>query len=170
MKDIIINIQVRILLRKTRSKWKDHSSLTWLDVIRDVKILAKKITELKIEFNKISTISRGGLVPARLIADQLGLKEILVDEDLIQPKTLFVDDIYDSGETFRKILRKTKMPENFTYATLVARKGTRYPSQLVFARKTKGMEYIVFPWEANEHETILKTRYKNRHRTKPKNN
>jgi uncharacterized protein len=139
-------------LTKTRSQWKGSSFLTWSDIEADVKTLAKKIKSTNIRFDKILTVSRGGLIPARLLADQFNVKNILVDKNKIPSKTLFVDDIYDSGKTFRKIIAQVEFPDNFIYATLMARRKTRYPKQLVYARKTRGMEYIVFPWELLEQK------------------
>jgi uncharacterized protein len=139
-------------LTKTRSGWKGSAFLTWSDIETDVEILAKKIKNTGFKFDKIATMSRGGLVPARLLADQLDIKSILVDKNKMPAKTLFVDDIYDSGKTFRKIITQVEFPDNFRYATLMARRKTRYPKQLVYARKTRGIEYIVFPWELLEQK------------------
>jgi len=139
-------------LAKTRSLWSSSSYLTWTDIEEDVKILAEKIKNTGFRFDKIATVTRGGLIPARLLADQLDVKSVLVDKNKIRSKTLFVDDIYDSGKTFRKIMTRVEFPDNFKYATLIARRKTRYPKQLIYARKTRGMEYIVFPWELVEQK------------------
>jgi len=48
-------------------------------------------------------------------------------------------------------------PSDFVYATLFARTGKKYPKQLVYAQKTKGTEYIVFPWDALEYERFKNT-------------
>lgn len=128
------------------------SILTWSDIELQVEILTKKVRKTGFEFDKIATVTRGGLVPARLLADQFDIKNILVDKKKIPSKTLFVDDIYDSGDTFKKIIPMLDMPENFVYATLVARKGIRYPKQLVYAQKTMGKEeYVIFPWDRLEY-------------------
>ena len=115
-----------------------------------MKVLVTKIRENGFEFDKIATVSRGGLVPARLVADHFDIKKILVDKNKIPPRTLFVDDIYDSGDTFNRIFSLVLEPKNFLYATLVARKGMKYPKQLVYAKKTLGQEYVVFPWDKLE--------------------
>ena len=117
-----------------------------------MKVLVTKIRKSGFEFDKISTVSRGGLVPARLVADHFDIKKILVDKNKIPPKTLFVDDIYDSGDTFNRILPLVLEPENFLHVTLIARKGVKYPKQLVFAKKTLGQEYVVFPWDRLESD------------------
>lgn len=131
--------------------------MSWSDIESCVTILCKKIKKTGFEFDRISTISRGGLVPARLVADHFNIKKILVDKNVIPKRTLFVDDIYDSGATYKKIIPRVRDSKNFVYATLVARKGISYPKQLVYAKKTKGREYVVFPWDKLESQRALKS-------------
>ena len=143
----------------SKNNWKGKSNLTWSDIESQVKVLVTKIRKTGFEFDKIATVSRGGLVPARLVADHFNIKKILVDKNKIPSRTLFVDDIYDSGDTFNRIFPLVLEPKNFLYATLVARKGMKYPKQLVHATKTRGQEYIVFPWdrlESNGNSKIIK--------------
>lgn len=130
-------------------------TFSWEQIESLSQLLSKKINALGQKFNSISTISRGGLVPARLLADQLGINKILVDKNNIPSDSLFVDDIYDSGDTFKKILSVVENPETLVYATLFARKGKQYPKQLIFAQKTKGNEYIVYPWDRIEHKKMI---------------
>ena len=143
----------------SKNNWKGKSNLTWSDIESQVKVLVTKIRKTGFEFDKIATVSRGGLVPARLVADHFNIKKILVDKNKIPSRTLFVDDIYDSGDTFNRIFPLVLEPKNFLYATLVARKGMKYPKQLVHATKTRGQEYIVFPWDRlqpNRNSKIIK--------------
>lgn len=135
-----------------KNAWEGKSFLTWSDIDSQVRVLCTKIKKSGFEFDKIATVSRGGLVPARLVADNFDIKKILVDKKKISEKTLFVDDIYDSGDTFKKIFPKVNQPANFLYATIIARTGVRYPKQLVYAKKTRGSEYVVFPWDKLEFE------------------
>ncbi|MBM3895492.1 MAG: phosphoribosyltransferase [Thaumarchaeota archaeon] len=125
--------------------------IDWNTIESLADVLASKIKSLHLKFNSISTISRGGLVPARLLADRLDIKVILVDKDQIPQDSLFVDDIYDTGKTFTKILPKVKDSTHLVYATLFARKGKKIPPQVVYAQLTKGDEYIVYPWDRFEH-------------------
>ena len=136
--------------------WKGKSNLSWKDIESYVMILSDKIKKSGFEFDRIATVSRGGLVPARLIADHFGIKKIRIDKKKIPRRTLFVDDIYYSGDTFKRIFPLVKDPKNFVYATLVARKGVKYPKHLVYAKKTRGKEYIVFPWDKLEFERTKK--------------
>ena len=130
--------------------------VSWKRIEALIGILVKKLNKMEVEFQSISTITRGGLVPARLLADRLGINEILVDKNKIPSDSLFVDDIFDSGSTFKKIIVKVESPQKLVYLTLFARKGKRFPKQLVYATQTKGTEYVVFPWDKLEHQRLKK--------------
>jgi hypothetical protein len=134
----------------------DSQNVTWADIEKLTKLLSTKILNLSKDFSSISTISRGGLVPARLLADHMGIDTIFVDRNKIPSDSLFVDDIFDSGDTFKKIIPKVTDPSNFVYATLFARRNKKYPKQLVYAQKTKGNEYIVYPWDKLEYRRLQK--------------
>ena len=64
--------------------------VNWNEIESLADVLTSKVKSLNLPFNSISTISRGGLVPARLLADRLGIKVILVDKDEIPQDSLFV--------------------------------------------------------------------------------
>lgn len=121
----------------------------WSEIESAITRLVQKLQGKK--FRTISTISRGGLVPAKLVADRLGIKQILVDGESIPQDSLFVDDIYDSGETFRTIMQRADDQDGLVFATIHARRKNSYPKQLVYADLTQGTEYIVYPWDRFEH-------------------
>ncbi len=54
-------------------------NVDWNEIELLTKKLSKKILKLQQNFTSITTISRGGLVPSRLLADHLGIKKIFVD-------------------------------------------------------------------------------------------
>ena len=82
----------------------EEQYLSWDDIERSVEILTAKILSLQRTFSSIDTVSRGGLVPSRLIADRLEIEKISVDQNHISSDSLFVDDIFDTGNTFNKIV------------------------------------------------------------------
>ena len=125
----------------------ESQQVDWNEIESLVLTLSKKLKKLPRTFSSITTISRGGLIPARLIADQLDIKKIHVDKRKISSDSLFVDDIFDSGKTFDKIISCVDEPSNLVFATLFARRGKKYPSQLVYAKKTLNQTYVVFPWD-----------------------
>ena len=124
--------------------------VNWKDIEQIVKKLSKRILELNRTFSSIATISRGGLIPSRLIADELNIKKIYVDQNNISSDSLFVDDIFDSGKTFNNIFLHVDDDSKFIFATLYARRGMTYPKQLIYGQKTFDNSYVVFPWDKLE--------------------
>ncbi len=125
-------------------------TVNWNDIESLVVILSKNILKLSRSFSSITTISRGGLIPSRLLADSLGIKKIFVDQKIICSNSLFVDDIFDTGKTFHDVFSNVDDPSKFIFATLLARRGMKYPEQLIYAEKTFNDSYVVFPWDKLE--------------------
>ena len=130
--------------------------VSWSEIESLVEKLSKNILKLSRTFSSITTLSRGGLIPSRLLADALGIKKILVDQKMISSNSLFVDDIYDSGKTFYDALPNVDDSSKFVFATLFARRGMKYPDQLVYAETTFDDSYVVFPWDKLEFQNSLK--------------
>jgi hypoxanthine phosphoribosyltransferase len=128
--------------------WSEIDSLT--DMLSDLIMKSSRT------FSSITILSRGGLVPSRLLADRLGIQTILVDQETISSKSLFVDDIFDSGFTFGKILSKVDEPSKLFFVTLYARRGKKFPTQLDYAKETDGDAYVVFPWDRLEFQNSRK--------------
>jgi hypoxanthine phosphoribosyltransferase len=130
--------------------------VNWSEIDSLVQVLSDHILKSSRTFSSITTLSRGGLIPSRLLADHLGIQKILVDQESISSKSLFVDDIFDSGMTFEKVLSAVDDPSQLLYVTLFARRGKKYPSQLIYAEKTNGDDYVVFPWDSLEFQNSQK--------------
>ena len=133
-----------------------HSQyVTWIDIENCVQIVSKKILNLSKNFSSISTVSRGGLIPSRLLADSLGIEKIFVDQKTISSESLVVDDIFDTGKTFSNLLSKVSNPSEFTFVTLFARRGMNFPEQLIYGNQTLDDSYVVFPWDKFEFEKSI---------------
>jgi len=130
--------------------------VSWNDIEILIDILSQNILKLSRNFFSITTLSRGGLVPSRLLADSLGIKKILVDQKIVNSDSLFVDDIFDTGKTFLNVFSNVDDPSKFVFATLFARRGMKYPEQLLYAEKTLDNSYVVFPWDKFEFKNSLK--------------
>ncbi len=130
--------------------------VSWNDIEYLVQILSENILKLSRTFSSITTLSRGGLIPSRLLADFLGIKKIFIDQNKIYSNSLFVDDIFDSGKTFDDVFSKVDDTSNFIFATLFARRGMKFPSQLIYGDKTIDDSYVVFPWDKLEFQNNLK--------------
>ncbi|MGI9567199.1 MAG: phosphoribosyltransferase [Nitrosopumilus sp.] len=133
-----------------------QEELDWDEIELLVTILSKKILKLPRNFSSITTLSRGGLVPARLLADHLEIKKIYVDKKKISHNSLFVDDIFDTGNTFANVISKIDCTSKVIFVTLLAQRGKKYPSQLLYAKKTKSNDYVVFPWDKLEFQRLRK--------------
>lgn len=125
--------------------------VSWSEIDLLIEQLSNLILRSK-KFSRITTLGRGGLVPSRLLADHLGIRKIFVDEKVIPANSLVVDDIFDSGKTFDRIISKSEDSSKLLYATLFARRGKKHPSQLIYAKETDNDGYVVFPWDRLEFE------------------
>jgi len=130
--------------------------VSWSEIENTVQVVSKKILKSSKDFSSITTISRGGLIPSRLLADLLGIEKIFVDQNIISSDSLFVDDIFDSGKTFSDVMSNTTDSSKLTFATLFARRGVSYPEQLIYGEQTLNDSYLVFPWDKLEYEKSLK--------------
>ena len=128
--------------------------VSWTDIENLIQILSNNILRLSRSFTSITTLSRGGLVPSRLLADTLGIQKIFVDQTSVSSDSLFVDDIFDTGKTFDNIFSCVDDPSKFVFATLFARRGMKYPEQLIYAEKTFDDSYVVFPWDKLEFKNL----------------
>ena len=130
--------------------------VSWTDIESLIEKLSKNILKLSRNFSSITTLSRGGLVPSRLLADALGIKKIFVDQDIVSSTSLFVDDIFDTGKTFHDIFLHVNDSSKFIFVTLYARRGMTYPEQLIYGEKTFDNSYVVFPWDKLEFKNSNK--------------
>ena len=133
-----------------------EQDVSWNEIESLVEQLCKKILKLPRTFSSITTLSRGGFIPSRLVADYLGIETIFVDEKNVLSDSLFVDDIFDTGAAFDKVLSQTDNPTKLVFATLFARRGKKYPSNLLYAKKTNNDAYVIFPWDKLEFQRSKK--------------
>ena len=148
--------------RNTDKKMPEKQYISWEEFHQDVKDLAKKIKENG-DFNRIIAISRGGLIPAGILAYELNIR--LVDsisicsydgsyerEDCdievknafsgVDEHTLVVDDLSDSGRTCRLINRH--YPSAFFAAVYAKPRGKDAPD---IYGKALSDKWVVFPWD-----------------------
>ena len=139
--------------------------ISWEEFHRDVKDLCQKIKESG-TYNKIVAISRGGLLPAGVIAYELnirnsaviniatyvGAEHLKLDEvdapehvGVVDEHTLIIDDLSDSGQTFRVMRRQ--FPKG-KYVTVYAKEKGKKEVDL-FAKEVPDI-WIVFPWDVEE--------------------
>ena len=127
-------------------------NITWDTVMRDVYMMTESVTDY---FDAVVGIANGGIVPAVLIANRLGVKDILTiyksyDRDYVESmlqdyeKVLIIDDINDTGDTISQYLNLDH--NNCRCATLYRRYNTKQ-SKVAYGRQLESNEYFQFPWE-----------------------
>lgn len=136
--------------------------ITWEALHRDALMLAHKLRS-KGPFIGIIAVARGGLVPATIVARQLGLR--LIDtvcvvsyDDRVQRDAeplvlkpvegdgtgwLVIDDLVDSGRTFRKL--RAMLPAAH-YATVYVKPGGEDTVDTTVAAIEQDL-WLVFPWD-----------------------
>ena len=119
--------------------------VTWEEVDDMVNYLARAIEVSGKSYAYIAGVERGGLVPAVMLSHRLDLSMCAIAPDeKVQDKTnvLIVDEIYDTGETIRKL--KVNNP-HADFAVLFHNDGL--PAIDFYAVKKDLVQWIVFPWE-----------------------
>lgn len=137
----------------------DKEFITYEEVNAECAKLAQILKDSN--FKRIIAVARGGLVPACILAQMLNIREIssislasyegeqrseikcLVPPEIsMDENTLFVDDLYDSGSTYRYL--KEKYPQ--AKIAVLFCKNSNAKLDFPAAAKEAG-RWLVFPWE-----------------------
>ena len=140
----------------------DKIYISWDEFHRDTKALAEKIRAAGV-YNKIIAVSRGGLLPAGILAYELGIRnsqavnissydgenrrnddeiEAVCDAGVVDAQTLIVDDLSDSGNTIRLLRR---FFPKACYVTVYVKPAGKKDVD-IFARELPD-HWLVFPWD-----------------------
>lgn len=146
--------------------------VSWDQFHRDSKALAWKlagISEAQGEWKAIISITRGGLVPAAIIARELGVRNIEticiasyheykdqgelvvlkgISDDIISSTNqgegvLVIDDLTDTGATAKKV---REMLPNAHFATVYAKPSGK-PTVETYVTEVSQDTWIYFPWD-----------------------
>jgi hypothetical protein len=130
-------------------------------------------------------LSRGGLVPARIIADYFDIDDFHIiavklynnrkaigkpvitpfDEKLLSSRRiLVVDDIWDSGKTLTAIRKYLAGNFDIRTATLVWKENLLGFKPDYYSKAVSSSKWVVFPWEKLEYQREKKTINQKRHR------
>ena len=145
----------------TNDKYKKTYPISWEQLHRDSKALAWRLLSMDC-FNGIIAITRGGMVPAAIIAreldihlieticissydwkDQKGGAEILKTIDGDGEGWLLIDDLVDTGRTAEVV--KGLVPKAH-FATVYAKPAGR-PQVDTFITEVSQDTWILFPWD-----------------------
>ncbi len=112
------------------------ASLSYGDFTALLDALQAKISGLELADPAIYGVPRGGLVPAVCLSHRLGIPLVFSPD---RPgDTLVVDDILDTGSTYRRLSGAAAY-----YAVLLARKAL---PGVIYGRMYDG-PWVEFPWE-----------------------
>ena len=129
--------------------------VSWTDIESLVEKLSENILKLSRNFSSITTLSRGGLVPSRLLADSLGIKKIFVD----QPLFLLILCLWMIFLILVKhlIMYFHVLMINLNLFLLLYLQDvvSQYPEQLIYGEKTLDNSYVVFPWDKLEFKNSI---------------
>lgn len=115
--------------------------LSWDDINILVEDLCQTIAASGAEIKSITGIQRGGLIPAVMISHKLHIPYV----SRVNKDTLVVDDICDTGATLKRSIAM--------YTATLHYKPTAIFTPDFYSKEV-GTEWIVYPWERSDSETI----------------
>jgi len=147
--------------------------VSWEEIERWAEIIVEKIGDAK--FDCVIAVIRGGLVPSRIIADYLGIKDIFtlktehwgvtatpdgkakvtypIVKDLDGRAVLVVDDITDTGQSLRLAIEATKQknPKTVRSATFLhINRSEVIPDYFAEEVDSTNWKWFIFPWNRKE--------------------
>jgi hypoxanthine phosphoribosyltransferase len=122
--------------------------VTWDEIEELVELLCLQIVKSGYQIEHIYGLQRGGLIPAVMLSHKLGIPMTI---NSISKTTLIVDDICDSGETFRELF---KIHPKSKFACLHFKPHTSHFHPDFSANKFFSDAWIVYPWERVDSKAI----------------
>ncbi|SCA55689.1 guanine-hypoxanthine phosphoribosyltransferase [Candidatus Terasakiella magnetica] len=139
--------------------------VSWAEVHKDTRVLARELSK-RDQFKGIIAITRGGLIPAAIMARELGIKlietvcveayrdnaaELSGSVNVMKEATmagdgegwLMIDDLVDTGTTAKAV--REMMPKAY-FVTLYAKPEGR-PLVDSFVKEVKQETWVFFPWD-----------------------
>ena len=144
----------------TEKRYQKTYPISWEQLHRDSKALAWRLVEMQ-PWTGIVAITRGGLVPASIIARELEIRVVDTvcissydfqqqgEVSVLKPPAidsngvLLIDDLVDTGQTARIV--KDLLPEAH-FATVYAKPAGR-PLVDTFITEVSQDTWILFPWD-----------------------
>jgi xanthine phosphoribosyltransferase len=145
-----------------QDRYNRNFPVSWDQLHRDTKALSWRLHDLGKRWKSIVAITRGGLVPAAVIARELGIRyidtvcitsykfkeqgemEILKKIDDSGEDLLIIDDLVDTGATAKVV--KNMLP-NAYFATVYAKPAGK-PLVDLYVTEVSQDTWILFPWDS----------------------
>ena len=145
-----------------KERYKRNYPISWEQLHRDAKALSWRLHGQKTEWKGIVAVTRGGLVPAAVIARELGIHmidtvcitsydwknqgevQILKSVKGSGEELLIIDDLVDTGTT-AKVVRKM-LPDAY-FATVYAKPAGK-PLVDAYITEVSQDTWILFPWDS----------------------
>jgi uncharacterized protein len=133
----------------------------WEEVEELTRIVADKIRRSNKKYDAILAITKGGIIPARLMARELDIdciqlipvrdKKLYEDEMPLlfkDKKYLIIDEIYDTGDIFYKVYEAVRMFDcDFAFLMSRYERNSNSSKRTYIGKVLNHNKWIVFPWE-----------------------
>jgi hypoxanthine phosphoribosyltransferase len=160
---------------------------TWNQIYAMLLSQAEKIRQSSFKLDVIAGITRGGLAPARILADLLEITDVItvgvefyvsvaetrgepvltqrVSADVKDQKALLVDDVADTGKSLR-LAREHLRQQGATEIRI----ATLYSKPLSVIKpnyyEKETCRWVVFPWDVKETIRKIVEKHSDKHATK----
>jgi hypoxanthine phosphoribosyltransferase len=144
--------------------------LSWMDIERDMDMLANKIKEQNFVPDYIVCVMRGGMILSRILSKHFNDKEILpflinsytkdnkrgglilreFKYSFIKGKNVLIcDEIVDSGETLKTVIEMVNRlkPKQIMTTALVLKNGCKTIPDFYIYNNVPKNYWVKFPWE-----------------------
>jgi xanthine phosphoribosyltransferase len=150
------------LSENKEQKYKHSYPISWEQLHRDAKALSWRIHDLGRAWECLVAVTRGGLVPAAVIARELGIHyidticiqsydykvqgqiSILKAVEKSEKNTLIIDDLVDTGSTAKVV--RNMLPDAY-FATVYAKPAGK-PLVDAYVTEVSQDTWILFPWDS----------------------
>jgi hypoxanthine phosphoribosyltransferase len=159
---------------------------TWNQIYTMLLSQMEKIRQSGFKLDVIAGVTRGGLVPARILADLLEITDIVtvgvefyvgvaetrgepvliqrVSADVEGKKALLVDDVADTGKSLRFARgHRQQAAAEIRIATVCSKLISEIKPDYY---KKETCRWVVFPWDAKETARKIVEKYPDKHTTK----
>jgi hypoxanthine phosphoribosyltransferase len=129
-------------------------NLTWQTYQDLLNNLIERIKKSGQDYDGVFGIPRGGLIPAISISHMLKLPLLTAPT----PKTLIIDDIYETGLTARTYWNH----DSYNYGALIYKPPVTPNPWIMYGGLDTKQGWIVFPWENKKEAQKDYEEYKNK--------